>query len=201
MDKQNLDWIKEPNFYFKRKREVIESLIIGKAINIGCGTHIIKGAKNVDLPEFDATNPKHWHKIDNKYDTIIMSDVIEHLNEDDFAFFNSIVISKKRVIITVPAYQWLFSNYDKLLGHYRRYDKYYFNEEFINMALGSFFYKVNIEIKYLFGALLPLFFIRKYTSGKTPKLPKWADTILYWLSKIVLPFGSTLLIVIDKVKE
>jgi len=50
-------------------------------------------------------------------------DVVEHV-EDDVAFLkeiNRLIIPHGRVYVTVPAYQWLWSDEDLLAGHYRRY--------------------------------------------------------------------------------
>jgi hypothetical protein len=50
-------------------------------------------------------------------------DVIEHIRDDCgfLARLNRLVIPGGRVYITVPAYQWLWSNEDILAGHFRRY--------------------------------------------------------------------------------
>jgi len=56
---------------------------------------------------------------------IIMMDVLEHI-ENDKSFLSEILekISKEDLIlITVPAFQKLFSNHDVFLKHYRRYNK------------------------------------------------------------------------------
>jgi len=50
-------------------------------------------------------------------------DVVEHI-EDDTAFLkeiNRLIIPNGRLYVTVPAYQWLWSDEDLLAGHYRRY--------------------------------------------------------------------------------
>jgi SAM-dependent methyltransferase len=61
----------------------------------------------------------------NELDGIIMMDVLEHI-EDDTLFFST-VVSKLRdngvMLITVPAWQFLFSAHDKWAQHYRRYDR------------------------------------------------------------------------------
>ena len=52
-------------------------------------------------------------------------DVIEHI-EDDRAFIEAAVKHLKsngRLIINVPAHQYLYSKYDKIMGHKRRYNK------------------------------------------------------------------------------
>jgi len=194
MDELNKKWLKgEKNWYFRRKQEVVESLIIGSCLNVGCGEHKIKGAKNVDYPKFDATKGKCWNK---KYDTVILSDVLEHINPQSnmpfIALSNAITSANKRVIITVPAYMWLYSKYDRLLGHYCRYESKYFK-------VVSRLSEHKFSISHLFGLLLPLFWLRKIMNkGETPRLPKWLDWIFYQLSKITLPWGSTLLVVIDK---
>jgi SAM-dependent methyltransferase len=59
-----------------------------------------------------------------KFDTIILGDVIEHI-EDPHAFLVELQSCFPRVrgfLIMVPARQELWSNYDDHYGHYRRYD-------------------------------------------------------------------------------
>jgi 2-polyprenyl-3-methyl-5-hydroxy-6-metoxy-1,4-benzoquinol methylase len=56
---------------------------------------------------------------------VLLMDVLEHV-ADDRALLRD-VASRRFVspdtcfVITVPAYAWLFSSHDRLLGHYRRY--------------------------------------------------------------------------------
>lgn len=58
-----------------------------------------------------------------KYDLIICCEVLEHV-EDDKALLKTLVgISKKYVLISVPAKQKLFDDSDKAVGHFRRYEK------------------------------------------------------------------------------
>ncbi|MDD5133565.1 MAG: methyltransferase domain-containing protein [Candidatus Nanoarchaeia archaeon] len=188
MDEVNKEWLQgRLNFYFKYKRKIVEGLIEGKCLNVGCGGHLIKNAVNIDK---DATKLPYK---DNSFDTVILSDVIEHIEDWQKALTESIRVSSKKVIITVPAYQWLWSNYDKSLGHYRRYS---------SKDIKEFFKKNNVNcdyrIKFLFGPLLPLYYIRKFTSGKTPDLSSSVNSLFYGISHIRLPFGPTMLVEIKK---
>jgi len=62
---------------------------------------------------------------DKKFDTIIYIDVLEHIDKSQ----NEIKLAKQclkfngRLIILVPAYNFLFNNFDKKIGHFRRYNK------------------------------------------------------------------------------
>lgn len=56
-------------------------------------------------------------------DTVVMTDVLEHIEDDKTQLIR---IYKKldkggQIIIVVPAYQYLYGQRDKELGHYRRY--------------------------------------------------------------------------------
>jgi len=56
-------------------------------------------------------------------DAVMLMDVIEHI-QDDCAFLKDILSKLSNdalVIVTVPAFQLLFSNHDVFLRHYRRY--------------------------------------------------------------------------------
>jgi SAM-dependent methyltransferase len=62
---------------------------------------------------------------DKKFDSIIYIDVLEHIEESKA----EITLAKKclkqngLLIILVPAYNLLFSDFDRKIGHYRRYNK------------------------------------------------------------------------------
>jgi len=60
-----------------------------------------------------------------KFDTILYIDVIEHIKYDSEELDKAQLHIKKggHLIILVPAYSFLFSPFDKAIGHYRRYDK------------------------------------------------------------------------------
>ena len=59
------------------------------------------------------------------FDIICMFDVLEHIENDGAALevLKPYLKREGKIIITVPAYQWLFSVHDKNLGHYRRYTR------------------------------------------------------------------------------
>jgi len=60
-----------------------------------------------------------------KFDTIILIHVLEHIENDREALrhLHSLLSPNGKILIEVPAFQFLFSIHDKLLGHYRRYNK------------------------------------------------------------------------------
>ena len=61
----------------------------------------------------------------NKFDTIMYLDVLEHIKNDKKEIDIALKSLKKNgnLIINVPAFQFLYSDFDKNVGHYRRYNK------------------------------------------------------------------------------
>ncbi len=62
---------------------------------------------------------------ENSLNTIIYIDVLEHIKSDKDELkksLNSLAIGGNLVILS-PAHQWLYSPFDKKIGHYRRYTK------------------------------------------------------------------------------
>lgn len=59
------------------------------------------------------------------YDVIVAMDVVEHLEDDVGAlkWMASGLVPGGHLIVSVPAHQWLFSDHDRVLGHFRRYTK------------------------------------------------------------------------------
>jgi hypothetical protein len=84
-------------------------------------------------------------------------DVLEHI-EDDVATLSSIcemLISRGRLYITVPAYQFLFSGEDRAAGHFRRYSR-----RSLNYALTQSGFNIEYGGYFFFLLPLPIFLFR-----------------------------------------
>lgn len=59
------------------------------------------------------------------FDTLIYIDVLEHIenDKDELEIANNHLLNYGKLIILSPAHQWLFTSFDKVIGHYRRYNK------------------------------------------------------------------------------
>jgi SAM-dependent methyltransferase len=139
------------HFWCRRRFEVLQLLagpVLQKATSlaeIGCGNGVLMqqvedtyglSPVGIDLHEGALRNnmsrsgmvycynihdrDKEFHQ---KFDVILMFDVLEHI-EDEAGFLESTKfhLSPGGYLITnVPALQWLYSPYDKIQGHCRRY--------------------------------------------------------------------------------
>ena len=58
-----------------------------------------------------------------KFHIVSALDVIEHIEDDSGALstINDLLLPDGLLLITVPAYQYLYSSLDEMQGHYRRY--------------------------------------------------------------------------------
>jgi SAM-dependent methyltransferase len=74
----------------------------------------------------DASLEQHsLHLRNNSVDTIVLVNVLEHI-EDDHAALTQLIGALKpggRLLLFVPALQLLMSKLDKMVGHFRRYHK------------------------------------------------------------------------------
>ncbi|MBC7943043.1 class I SAM-dependent methyltransferase [Candidatus Saccharibacteria bacterium] len=95
----------------------------GEVVNVDASDEAIKymkknGFKNsikvegINLPFETAT-----------FDMICAFDVLEHIDKDIEAMqeWRRVVKPGGKIVLTVPAYQWLWSGHDESLHHYRRY--------------------------------------------------------------------------------
>lgn len=115
-------------------------------LDVGCGdayivSNIMEGGKiaevdavDINLSEIQKSHfsTKHNFSFHNSYDElkkknydlILMLDVLEHVQDDkqflsDIA--NNYLTEDGFLLITVPAFNFLFSSHDRFLRHYRRY--------------------------------------------------------------------------------
>ena len=59
------------------------------------------------------------------FDTILYVDVLEHIKEDKLQLEHASKFLRHKgvLIVLAPAHQWLYSPFDKSIGHFRRYTK------------------------------------------------------------------------------
>jgi SAM-dependent methyltransferase len=71
---------------------------------------------NGSLPDLDPSA---------RFDTIIYIDVLEHIDNDraELTAASQLLNRGGNLIVLSPAYQFLYSSFDKAIGHYRRYNK------------------------------------------------------------------------------
>lgn len=145
------------------------------------------------------------YKSHTKYDCVIATDVLEHIENDKYAFEKLLSFTKPggSVIITVPAGQYLFGFHDEQLGHFRRYSI----DNFKKIVPKNLKIK---QIRYFGFFLIPVAFwiskiIRKSyplaVSGdkkRNPIVSRVLDVILDIEKSNYFPLGTSLLFRGDK---
>jgi hypothetical protein len=60
-----------------------------------------------------------------RFDTILYIDVLEHIEDDraELAASGARLRPGGHIVVLAPAHQWLYSPFDKAIGHFRRYSK------------------------------------------------------------------------------
>lgn len=136
--------------------------------------------------EFDS---KH-SKLFETFDLVFALNVIEHIKDDRKALINLTKLLKPNgfIYILVPAYQFLFNNFDKTLLHYRRYNKRKLINIFPNsIVIGKSWY-------FNFAGIFGWFIVGKILNKKTIAQ---SNMILY---NILTPFFKFLdLITMNKI--
>lgn len=216
--------IEDKYWWFKQKRHFIKLLIQKhvsykkkklKILDCGCGTgktmKVLRQFGKVYGTDFDtdcikyckARGIKNVFRSDlninlntkEKFDLIVITDVLEHIQKDKFAF-NTLVNHLRpngHILISVPAHSWMFSYWDKMLHHKRRYSK--------KMLTKLIKQNKNVEIKQMgyFNLLsfLPAIISRYIVSKMIPSksefkpVPKTMNDAMFALGKLDNYFAKT----------
>jgi SAM-dependent methyltransferase len=81
--------------------------------------------KKLEIEALNMTINQLDSSFENRFDTVISSHVLEHI-EDDLSFLKDVdrfLMPGGKLVFMVPAHQFLMSNLDRNIGHYRRYNK------------------------------------------------------------------------------
>lgn len=131
--------------------------------------------------------------ISDKVDLVLLLDVIEHI-KDDIEFLKGLekyppIGPKTKIIITVPAFQWLFCAHDKFLGHYRRYTNKLLKKHTADAGFS------NIYCGYFFSSLIPLRIIQVIKEKVLRISPSMTTDLVEWKgSKGISDFLKNLLL-------
>jgi len=154
--------------------------------------------------------PDHIPFTDERFDLICLFDVLEHIEQDveTLAAIRSLLTENGRVLITIPAYAWLYGVHDRFLHHKRRYSSREIREKV--HACGYRFARLS-HFNTLLFPLAAAVRIKERLLGSTSAagsgVPPAPINHLFsrvftaeraWLKHFNFPFGVSLLCVLEK---
>jgi len=136
-----------------------------------------------------------------KFDAVVCLNVLEHIEYDSRALKNMYELLKPsgKLILLVPAHKALYSDFDKELGHFRRYARSEIEEKLLGVGFER------MELKFLnWWAAIGWFVFLKL--GKKNTLPKKEVSVFDKIGKLFLfpekfispPFGLSIFAVYEK---
>jgi ubiquinone/menaquinone biosynthesis C-methylase UbiE len=137
---------------------------------------------------------------DQHFDTVLYLDVLEHIEEDRQQLEKCRMMLQPggRIVVLAPAHQWLFSHFDKSIGHFRRYNKQTLSELCPKdmKVLGTSY----LDTVGMLASAANRFLLKK-DLPKPSQLQFW-DRVMVPLSKVIDPilkyrFGKTILAVYE----
>ncbi len=150
---QTLETISQAKRFNKWMYETIHPHCSGKILEIGSGIgnisefftaegaditlsdirksycdHLRKRYVSHDVVQLDLVHEdfeKEYGRLLSTFDTIFALNVIEHIEDHELAMANiqKLLRPSGKVVILVPAFQWLYNNFDRELYHFRRYNR------------------------------------------------------------------------------
>jgi SAM-dependent methyltransferase len=224
-----LDEIEESHWWFVGKRLILQALLAGdvpsgRLLDLGCGTGGVlsdwmrrctcigidrsrlalrisreKGLRA--LARAHVTDPPFRP---GSFETIVLLDVLEHLDDDVAALRAAAEVCAPggRLVISVPAFQALWSRHDETFEHLRRYSRRQLLSVVERAGL------VPERTSYTNSLLFPLAAPWRFLSmrlGIAPRhdffpVPRWLNALLigcyrleaWWLRRADLPVGLSL---------
>ncbi len=215
------------HFWFRARSEIVDGVLDNilfdgkrRALEIGIGTgnmlgcikkcgfgkvdgvevHKVSGARGYERIYW---GPFEKMKAGCKYGAVFMFDSLEHIKDDEIAVAKAgrMLAKNGLIVITAPAYQWLWSRHDEDNMHFRRYDKKQLGDLLERNGFSL------VRITYFNTILFPLIVIaRALNKGGLEKINPLLNEILYRifglekyaLKLIDLPYGASLIAVARK---
>ena len=151
----------------------------------------------------------------DSFDAVTAMDVIEHIDDDKAAASEIFRVLKPggRLFVTVPAYQFLWSEHDEALHHYRRYTAPHLKDVF--QRVGFSVPKVSYTVSSLLPPIAAYRLVSHALTGRrrggekkadlvqvSPRVNAALESLCAWETRLVgrtnLPFGVTVVSVAEK---
>lgn len=157
---------------------------------------------------------------DGAFDVVAAFDVIEHVESEPAVLceLRRVLAPGGRLLVSVPAYQWAWSDHDVANGHFRRYTR-----PRAVAALADAGFEVR-RATYVFAAVFPMFALerivrrlrhRRHDEQRpadivaVPQPPAGVERLLLalsrlderWLARRDLPLGSSVVVAAEKPRE
>jgi len=156
---------------------------------------------DISVNFLDITQPPPEH-LAGSFQTVIGINVLEHVEDDEQALFHlgNVLKPSGKLLLLVPAKKWAYTELDKQLGHFRRYEKKELGEKLVKASF-------HIEKLYFFNIIgLMSWIIRdkiQRSGGLRPYQVSSFDTIVPILkrieAKVRMPLGISLIAIAQKI--
>lgn len=147
---------------------------------------------NIDICDMDVALGS------NKYDTIVGINILEHINDDIGIIkkIKQVITPSGKFLLVVPAHKKLFGEFDRKLGHFRRYSKKDLEEK----LKAEDFIIERMEYMNFLGAIGWFIEYKLLKRKRMPQITIWfADKIIPIINLIEkfikFPFGLSLFVV------
>ena len=230
---ERMSKFEESNWWFAGRRRIIINMLqkqLGtqsnlRILDVGCGSgyttlaltkfgsvygtdyslSALKHCNESGLDKVVKSNSYYLPFRSETFDVITILDVLEHIDDDIRVLKELKRVLKKDgiILIAVPAFQFLWSEHDVALSHFRRYN----HKSLSTVIIRSGFYR--IRLTYFISFLFPILVIYKIIDkprNSNPKstlirLPNFINKLLRQvlfledkiLQKTNLPFGTSLI--------
>lgn len=165
--------------------------------------------KNLELVEGSVNSLPFQN---SRFDLIASISVLYHQQVDDrrtLKEFNRVLRPGGKIILIVPAFDWMRSAHDQVVHTKKRYTLLQITKLMKASGLAI------LDVRYIYGLMFPVFVIKRLLERIFPKVketsdlivpPTFVNDLLFWLCRlewdlgkfIKFPFGSSLLVVGEK---
>ena len=229
--------VQDRHWWFAARRSILASTIQrlrlperAEILEIGCGTGgnlaMLSKFGQLQAMEYDATArsiasnlnccpvvagglPEAVPFDDHAFDLVCLLDVLEHIEDDRAALARAARLLKAsgQILVTVPAYKWLWSAHDVTHHHYRRYSVEMLRHRALEAGL------VVRRLGYFNSLLFPVIASARITQnlvgskmGSDAALPspsvnallKWIFGLERYITRYMLfPFGTSVMAVLS----